>query len=343
MKIAIIGSWRMKNDDLALSGTLGEFEAVCFDIGRELGRLHCSIIVSGEAPHTADLHVVRGMLDALHGQRVDIPLIEVARPQSDHNSYKELSRKNPGIFQFQPPSQTTWREVMLAAIGESSILIAIAGLRGTLEAGLAAMHAGKKVIPVSCFGGAAGQLSKELRNRPEYAAKHTLLGRLAGPWADGSFDVIAKLAGIGALPRVLLIHGRSMDWQYLKDWLIESGAVSTVTVMQEVEGTGLTIPEKFERLANETDLAIAIATPDDKGGLATEDPGIYKHRARQNVWIEVGWFWGRLGRNKVFILSKEGVEFPSDLSGIEWQAYSINPLEKKERLKGFLDGMRKRS
>lgn len=39
-------------------------------------------------------------------------------------------------------------------------------------------------------------------------------------------------------------------------------------------------------------------------------------RARQNVVFELGLFIGMLGRDKVAVLYEQGVELPSDMSGI---------------------------
>ena len=66
----------------------------------------------------------------------------------------------------------------------------------------------------------------------------------------------------------------------------------------------------------QVDAAIALVTPDDRGGLRTDSDAGLRGRARQNVWVEVGWFWGRLGRARVLLLGKKGVELPSDLSGL---------------------------
>jgi predicted nucleotide-binding protein len=39
-------------------------------------------------------------------------------------------------------------------------------------------------------------------------------------------------------------------------------------------------------------------------------------RARQNVILELGFFVGALGRQRVVLLYEEGVELPSDISGV---------------------------
>ena len=59
-------------------------------------------------------------------------------------------------------------------------------------------------------------------------------------------------------------------------------------------------------------------------------------RARQNVWLEVGWIWGRLGRNKVMVLCKGEIEIPSDLHGLEYYRYDASPLEVTESVRAFV-------
>ena len=48
-------------------------------------------------------------------------------------------------------------------------------------------------------------------------------------------------------------------------------------------------------------------------------------RTDDHVWVEVGWFWGRLGRDRVLLLVRGDVEMPSDLLGIEHGTYKTSP------------------
>jgi predicted nucleotide-binding protein len=161
------------------------------------------------------------------------------------------------------------------------------------------------------------------------------LRRLNGPWSDHVLDTALDLVGATSGPRLLLIHGRSDDWLDLENW-IRREVDRPVVVMGQEFGGGRTLPEKFEQLAGEVDGAIALATPDDLGGIDASD---LPSRARQNVWVEVGWFWGRLGRDRLLLLRKTDVEFPSDLHGIEYYSYRHKPREVADSLRRFVTSL----
>jgi hypothetical protein len=289
------------------------------------------VLVGGEADSTADLHVVRGIVDAVRGYSVPFPLIEVRRPTGDFKSYEELARRNPGLFYFYALTQTRSAEAHLLSLREAEVVLAVAGMRGTYLAGLAAILAKKKLVPVASFGGAAEKLSASLE-----ALGELRLTALNGPWTQRSLEIVIRLAGVGLPPTVLLIHGRSLDWLRVKDWLQDKIKITRIVVMQQEFGEGKTLPEKFEQLTSQVDKAIAIATPDDVGGLSSAHASALKQRARQNVWLEAGWFWGRLGRKNLLILSRGEIEFPSDLTGLEVYTYQEDPTERAEKLRAYL-------
>jgi len=60
---------------------------------------------------------------------------------------------------------------------------------------------------------------------------------------------------------------------------------------------------------------VILLTPDDVGSVATQTDKL-KPRARQNVVLELGYFLARLGRKRVAALVVDGVEVPSDYSGV---------------------------
>jgi predicted nucleotide-binding protein len=77
--------------------------------------------------------------------------------------------------------------------------------------------------------------------------------------------------------------------------------------------------ESLEQQLDDSDFAIAIASPDD----VVESRGKSAITARDNVIFELGLFIGRLGRKRSFLLEPRGdeVKLPSDLTGITAISY----------------------
>jgi len=71
---------------------------------------------------------------------------------------------------------------------------------------------------------------------------------------------------------------------------------------QGISTTGRTIIEKFED-RSDVGFAVVLLTPDDPGAIA-DRPDDLRPRARQNVILELGFFLGKLGRQRVCPLSK---------------------------------------
>ncbi|TAL90227.1 MAG: DNA-binding protein [Candidimonas sp.] len=90
-------------------------------------------------------------------------------------------------------------------------------------------------------------------------------------------------------------------------------------ILHEQPNKGRTIIEKFEELADVA-FAVVLFTGDDmgypKGKADSANP-----RARQNVVLELGFFLGALGRKHVCVLYRDGVEVPSDYSGVLYEQF----------------------
>ncbi len=85
-------------------------------------------------------------------------------------------------------------------------------------------------------------------------------------------------------------------------------------ILHEQPNKGRTTIEKFEG-HSDVGFAVVLLTGDDVGGEAAT-PVKLSPRARQNVVLELGYFMGKLGRDRVCALYKEGVEIPSDIHGV---------------------------
>ena len=112
---------------------------------------------------------------------------------------------------------------------------------------------------------------------------------------------------------VFIVHGRDNEAKETVARFLENLDLKAV-ILHEQSNQGRTIIEKFEQHA-QVGFAVALLTPDDVGALQDNSNDL-KPRARQNVVFELGYFLGRLGRERVCALTKGDVEIPSDYAGV---------------------------
>ena len=157
-------------------------------------------------------------------------------------------------------------------------------------------------------------------------------------------QAISGNEGVSAMPQstfgneVFIVHGHDDEAKETVARFVENFGIEA-TILHEQANKGQTIPEKFEEHASEAGFAIILLTPDDVGASKDKIKDL-KPRARQNVVLELGYFWGRLGRGRVCVLHKGGVELPSDMQGLlyvpmnspdEWQL----PLAREMKQAGL--------
>jgi predicted nucleotide-binding protein len=87
-----------------------------------------------------------------------------------------------------------------------------------------------------------------------------------------------------------------------------------VKMLDEEHFGGGTVIENFVAVADGIDFAVVVLTPDDVGGSVAS--AHYAPRARQNVIFELGYFVGKLGRDRACLLRKGDIDIPSDLYGV---------------------------
>ena len=114
--------------------------------------------------------------------------------------------------------------------------------------------------------------------------------------------------------KVFLVHGRDIDTKNTVARFLERIRLDPV-VLQEKPDQGSTIIEKFERYASMVKFAVVLLTPDDEGSLSN-GTGNAQPRARQNVIFELGYFVGKLGRDRTCALVKGNLEMLSDYYGV---------------------------
>lgn len=112
---------------------------------------------------------------------------------------------------------------------------------------------------------------------------------------------------------VFIVHGHDHGRMEAVARFLEHIDLNPV-ILHERASAGATLIEKLETHA-EVAFAVVLLTPDDVGSIASDEQNL-QPRARQNVVLELGYFLGRLGRRKTGALLVEGVEIPSDYSGV---------------------------
>ncbi|NPV22689.1 nucleotide-binding protein [Bradyrhizobium sp. 81013] len=117
-------------------------------------------------------------------------------------------------------------------------------------------------------------------------------------------------------PEIFIVHGHAGEPREAIARFLERLGLRPI-ILHEQANQGKTIIEKFETYAN-VGFAIVLLTPDDVGGTTG---GAQRARARQNVILELGYFIGRLKRERVCALKVGDVELPSDILGIVWTPY----------------------
>jgi predicted nucleotide-binding protein len=131
--------------------------------------------------------------------------------------------------------------------------------------------------------------------------------------------------------KVFIVHGHDRAAKAeLEHFLSEIGLEPVV--LDRHPDRGLTILEKFEKHAS-VGYAIVLLTPDDAAQPADSGTGApLEYRARQNVIFELGFFLGKLDRDRVCCLFRKGVTLPSDILGLVYKEYREHIGEVKWEL-----------
>jgi len=111
--------------------------------------------------------------------------------------------------------------------------------------------------------------------------------------------------------KVFVVHGHDEGARESAARFLEKLDFEAI-ILHERASRGCTVIEKVEA-HGDVGFAVVLLTPDDEGCVKGGTP---RPRARQNVVLELGYFVGRLGRNRVCALKRGDVEIPSDFEGV---------------------------
>lgn len=129
---------------------------------------------------------------------------------------------------------------------------------------------------------------------------------------------------------IFIVHGHNNEIKESVARAIEKLGFNPV-ILHEMPNQGKTIIEKFTEHSN-VGFAIILLSADDFGYSKRAGKKEKKLRARQNVILEMGFFLGKLGRDRVLILieNSDNFEIPSDYDGVLYTPFDKAGAWKNE-------------
>lgn len=126
---------------------------------------------------------------------------------------------------------------------------------------------------------------------------------------------------------VFIVHGKDDKPKLDLARMLEKLGFNAI-ILSEQPDKGRTIIEKLEQETMDIGYVFVILTPEDvitdlafPPPLPPFPPFKFKYRARQNVILELGYFVGKIGRDRVCCLYKGDVELPSDIHGVLFKRF----------------------
>lgn len=175
----------------------------------------------------------------------------------------------------------------------------------------------ERIIPTILMGNPRGSLIRTVSKYEAYLIalleeieKHTSNILQKSPEAE---TVKRKEQPTPIGNRVFIVHGRDRGTKEQVARFLEKLELEPI-ILHEQPNEGRTIIEKFEDYSDVA-YAVVLLTPDDVGKLASAKIKP-RPRARQNVVFELGFFIGKLGRQRVCALYQKDVQLPSDFHGV---------------------------
>lgn len=199
---------------------------------------------------------------------------------------------------------------------EKQILSAAEAIVNTVEYYLKSIPSPSPVVKRSETPAIAAGLARELRNPDEYE--------------KGVDSVIRS---------VFVVHGHSKKGLVELEGFLTSINIEAVILSRKYE-SAQSLFQKFMSVATKAKFAVVLLSADDYGASRRQydADGVgeraLQFRARQNVILELGFFYGRLGFENVFVVDEPpkepfpNFERPSDLGGIVFDSMSDPAWQK---------------
>ena len=119
---------------------------------------------------------------------------------------------------------------------------------------------------------------------------------------------------------IFVVHGHDEEMKQAVARTLSKLGLQPI-ILHERPNMGRTLMEKFEQNAD-LHFAVVLLSADDVAHKKNEAPSKATARPRQNVVLELGYFVGRLGRDRVFAMTRgDDLELPTDFAGVAYTPY----------------------
>jgi len=209
-------------------------------------------------------------------------------------------------------------------IGERLIKARLIEWRGSFRMVLRLTRTGEELLHLLQDEGAVESVQQQLGSSRFSIDLGELRGRLAAARSSRarSAPPPPPIPQATSSRRIFLAHGHDHAARERVMAFLERMGMDVIVVDEQHSG-GKTVIEKFED-NSDVHFAVVLLTGDDVGGIQRRDDaggiqsGELRPRARQNVIFELGFFMGRLRRDRVCAIMSGDVEVPSDIGGMVW-------------------------
>lgn len=122
--------------------------------------------------------------------------------------------------------------------------------------------------------------------------------------------------------KVFVVHGHDDAMKGSVARVLEKLGLEPI-ILHEKPDQGKTVIEKFMANSSDVGFAVVLLSGDDIAYPKSAKPKQARPRARQNVILELGFFVGKLGREKVLPLYRkaDNFEHPSDFAGVLYKEF----------------------
>lgn len=182
--IAIVGSYDPKRSDELFLKNLDHSKEAGLELGRELARQGCKIVVYASYPYLLEVDVVAGYVEVKKA-KPEPNCIHVHYSVKYNQPFFPEEADNRGLFTFKPDTNPEWEVSFYASLRQVDGLLMLGGGPSSMIAGVVAMGYSKPIVAVASFGGYAKKIWELLPSQQQLLTAEEVFA-MAEPWRADS-------------------------------------------------------------------------------------------------------------------------------------------------------------